>query len=193
MQCPKCKHTISDASKTCLYCGVPIANDAAPVKTVAFADKNNLFIQTEKTKTEIMHNGRNVKLEDLPQDIRQKVEEALRQGKQEAIIEKTSTVSNSLDAVTSKADIMPLEKITSVLARMKDSLDCGQMKPEVYEPMALSIIRDYLATLDDKAQLTFLDNTLPGIELHKYMTERMFTKLRPLVISSLVDKAKKRP
>lgn len=187
MQCPKCNHKISDSSKSCLYCGAPITSDAAPAKTVAFADKNSLFIQTE-----ITHNGKNVKLEDLPQDIRQKVEEALRQGKKEAIIEKTSTVSNSLDAVTSKADIMPLEKITSVLAKMKDSLDRGQMTPEVYEPMALSVIRDYLAGLDDKAQLTFLDNTLDGIELHKYMTEEMFKKLRPMVINSLMDKAKRR-
>lgn len=192
MQCPKCKHTISDQSKSCLYCGAPIASNVTPVKTFAFADKNSVFIQTEKTQTEIMRDGKNVKLEDLSQDIRQKVEEALRQGKKEVVLEKTSTVSNSLDAATSKADIMPLEKISSVLARMKDSLDSGQMKPEAYEPMALSVIGDYLATLDDKAQLTFLDNTLDGIELHKYMTEEMFKKLRPMVINSLVDKAKKR-
>ncbi|MBN1663275.1 MAG: zinc ribbon domain-containing protein [Deltaproteobacteria bacterium] len=168
MQCPKCNHKISDQSKSCLYCGAPIGDEGAAPKTFAFADKNGLFIQTEQTSVEIDH--KKINLEDLPEDMRLKLEEAMRQGKNEVVIEKTSTVSNSLDT-------MPLEKISSVLAKMKDLLDRGQMNHEVYEPMALSIIKDYLATLDDKAQLTFLDDKLPGIALHKYMTEGMFKKL----------------
>jgi len=105
------------------------------------------------------------------------------------VLEKTSVVHKSLDAETLKTDIMPLEKISSVLAETKDLLDRGEMTPEVYEPMALDVLKDYLAAMDDKAQLAFLDDKLPGMELHQYMTAGMFKKLRPIVMKSLMDKA----
>jgi hypothetical protein len=184
MKCLKCNHEISDQRKSCFYCGAPTESDASPAKTVSLTDKNNVFIYTEKTEQG--------NPEDLPEDMRLELEEALRQGKKDVVLEKTGVVHKSLDAEISKADIMPFEKISSVLAEMKDLLDRGEMTAEVYEPMALDVLKDYLASLDDNAQLAFLDDKHPGLELHQYMTAGMFKKLRPIVMKSLMDKAEKR-
>jgi len=87
MKCLKCNHETSDKSKFCFYCGAPTESDASPAKTVSLTDKNNVFIYTEKTEQG--------KPEDLPEDMRLELEEALRQVKKRAWFLKKPALSIS--------------------------------------------------------------------------------------------------
>ncbi len=183
MQCPKCNHTISDKSESCLYCGAPMAGNATARQSVVFADKNSLFVQTQET--------RELKIEDLPENLRGSVEEAIRQGKKEVVVKENTAISHSPENTSPKTDSLPSEKLLPVLTKMKDLLNNGQMQAADYERMTLSIITEHLSNLDDQAKLACIDPGNKDIALHQYVNEAMLKKLKSFVIKAIADKEKK--
>jgi hypothetical protein len=115
MQCSKCGRKHSGTKKICIYCGALIIGKAPPQPDDHVSKGGNISISTKKKKSVKLHdlaehiclgktyvietdeheilqprletaNG-SVKLLDLPDHIRQQVEEAIRQDKDDAIVE----------------------------------------------------------------------------------------------------------
>ena len=113
MQCSKCGRKHTGTKKICIYCGALIVGQAPPQPDDHVSKGGNISISTKK-KSVKLHNlpehirlgktyvieteeheslqphletaNGSVKLHDLPEHIRQRVEEAIRQDKDDAIV-----------------------------------------------------------------------------------------------------------
>ena len=82
MECPKCKRRLSVKRSTCIYCGASLDGTFSNHKSrIDIKDTNAVIVDEKHAK---------VKLTDLKQSDLQRIEDAIREGKDE-VIEKSQT------------------------------------------------------------------------------------------------------
>jgi len=90
MQCPKCNHHVPEVQARCMYCGAVLRKVASPTNSDTLgsgaSEKNSVTLfpdEADKYQTsfEIREESRVYdSLEDLPESLREKVKEAMKQG-----------------------------------------------------------------------------------------------------------------
>ena len=181
MHCLKCGRKFSDKKKICIYCGASLDGQASPQANYLVTKDSNIFISEEQNNS--------VKLQNLPKHVRYKVEDDFRNGNDGAIVKEERTiVQPHLENTNEQRGAISLEKILTLLSKMKDSFNSGHLENSVYERMVLDIMKDFISTLDDDIKLNFVVNQIMDSELADYLNEEWLNNLRAFVISSLTDK-----
>ena len=181
MQCLKCGHKFSDQRKICMYCGAQLGDHDSSQIHYNVSEERNVVISDEQNKE--------VKLKDLPEHLRHKVEDALRKGDDEVIVkEERTTVQQPLASAYEERNALSYEKILTLLSKMRDSLNNGHIEYRVYERMVADFIKDYISTLADNIKLDFVVNKIKDSELSDYLNDEMLNDLRGFVLSSISDK-----
>ena len=183
MQCLKCGRKYSDKRKICIYCGASLEGQNSSQKNYIVGKDSNIFITDEQNNE--------VRLEDLPEKARRKAENSIRKGDGEVIVkEEHKILQSSLEGMSGESGALSLEKILTLLPKMRDSLNKGHMEHSSYEKMVINIIKDYISSLADNIKLDFVVNGIIDSELSDYLNEEMLNDLRAHVISSISDKNK---
>lgn len=158
MQCPKCSRQISSKTKRCIYCGASI-NGQSLSKTDHNVGKDGPMIVSDihyETDT----------YQDLPEQVRSRVDDALRKGDEGVIIEEESTIVQVLSGSNKEAPAMTsLEKILKLLSKMKNTLEGGNIGHREYNRMVFDIIKDHISTLPEDMRINFIVNEIGNSEL----------------------------
>jgi len=162
----------------CLYCG------ASPGQQPS--SKINVVVNQERHITVSDDQHKELKPEDLPENVRQKVEAAIREGRGDVMVNDARTVVQpSLERTSAEECALSFEKVLSLLSKLKESLDCGKLEHGVYERIAAGFIKDYIAALPVETRLNFVVNEIPDSALSDYIDDKMLTDLRAFVLSSI--------
>ena len=181
MQCSKCGRESSDKRKICIYCGAPQAGQASTQNNHIVSKKSDIFISDE--------NNSEVKLKHLPENVRHKIEDAVRNGTGEVVVkDERKIVQSSSISESEKRNALSMEKVITILSKMRDSLNRNLVDNNIYEKMATDIIQNYISSLSDNIRLNFVVNEIMGCELSEYLNDKMLKDLRAFVISSITDK-----
>jgi hypothetical protein len=142
---------------------------------------SNIFISEEQNNS--------VKLQNLPKPVRHKVEDAFRNGNDGVIVKEERTiVQPHLENTNEQRGALSLEKILTLLSKIRDSFISGHLENSVYERMVSDIIKDYISPMADDIKLNFVVTEIIDSELSDYLNEELLNNLRAFVISSLTDK-----
>jgi hypothetical protein len=181
VECPKCKRNLSVKKSTCLYCGASLNGTFSNHKNrIDIKDKNAVIVDEKRTKVE---------LTDLKESDLQKIEDAIREGKNE-VIEKSQTQIQEIssDWKDNTPIALSFEKILTVLDKMKESYNDGQIEYRNYKQMVVEMVKDYISTLDNNLKVNFVVNEISASELSEYLDDEILKDLRAFVISSVSDK-----
>ena len=180
MKCPKCGREFSNKKQICIYCGAALDGQASPKTNYPVNEVSNIFISDDQDKE--------VALEDLPAQVRRQVEGAVSKKNDGVVVEDESTIVQSPFATANgQTSTLSIEKVLSLLSKMRASVNHGRLEQSVYERMAAGIIKDYISTLDDDTKLDFVVNRISDSELSDYLNEKILNDLRSFVISSISD------
>lgn len=85
MQCPKCGHKVTSGQAQCIYCGAALGDVASADSLDMLRKRGGVFRDEGKGNGLSYHVSEEHKvydsLEDLPGDLRKKIEEAIKQGR----------------------------------------------------------------------------------------------------------------
>ena len=84
MRCLKCGHENLGKKRDCIYCGAMLEGETSREISYIVDKKSNVFISDKQNKK--------VNFNDLPEDVRRKIEDAVQKGKKEVIVKKDSSV-----------------------------------------------------------------------------------------------------
>ena len=121
MECLKCGHRMPDRADKCLYCGwirgeVISRTGTEPGPSATSSEKTGKNISPiQATPKEFRYE----KIEDLPEDLRVKVEEMLKKGENRSVEIKTSVSKfpDSLDSIRSKKKKMSFLSALKILLK----------------------------------------------------------------------------
>ena len=129
-----------------------------------------------------------MKLKDLPEHLRHKIEDAIHKGDGQVISKEERTIVHSPpENAPEENNILSLEKVLTLLSGMKVSFSSGHMELGVFQRMVVDIIKDYISPLADSIQLEFVVNGILDSELYDYLNDKMLNDLRAYVISSISE------
>lgn len=181
MQCPKCGRKVAGKRETCMYCGAFLIDKPSTLQNIHVVNDHNVYISTDEQQE--------VKLENLPEKLRHKVEEAVRKGDHAGtVIEERSIVRPASGGQLGEHAAISLKKTLRLLSQMQDSFHKGKIEISIYERMATDIVKDYISSLDDSIKVNFVANGITDSELLVYLTDEMLNNIRAFVISSVADK-----
>jgi len=187
MQCPKCKHPLSDESVNCVYCGAPVSAEPVSGDPISAEKVSGESISAEPLGGEST-NGEPVSGETSVSDTSEELSiEDMVMHTMEPSHNKREDAGEEADA-DSETDPRSLEKTAAMLAKMKGLLDNGRFDTDVYERMALDSIKDYLSTMDDSAQLIFVTYEIGDSKLAPFLTEDMIEKIKMLVMDTIAER-----
>jgi hypothetical protein len=177
MKCLKCGRPIPDKEKKCIYCGAS-ADNRSPSKINHTADKNgDMIVSNEHYEIDMF--------QDLPKQVRHKFEDALGEGKEKVIVREQSTiVQDSLGLEKEENVTASLGTVLTLLSKMKNSLESGNIGNREYNRMTFNIIKDYISTLPEDMQLNIVVHEITGSELSGFINEGILKDLRTFVLSS---------
>ena len=75
------------------------------------------------------------------------------------------------------------EKVLTILDKMTDSYNDGQIEYSAYKQLVVKIVKDYISTLDDNVKINFIVNETKDSRLSKYLDDEMIKSLTAFVIS----------
>ena len=174
MECPKCGRQISAKKEKCMYCGASASGRSPSTINHKVSKNGNMIISDVHDEAET--------LQDLPDQVRSKIEDALREGKNEVLIKEESPIVH--DAEQEVPVVASLERVLTLLSKMKDTLEDGKIDSSAYDRMALDMIRDYISTLPEDLRLNFVVHEITQSELFGYINEDILRDLRAFVLSS---------
>jgi len=181
MKCLKCGREYSNKKEICIYCGAPLDGQASPQTNYIINEASNIFM-SDQQNTE-------VNLKDLPESVRYRVEDDFRNGNDGVIVKEERTiVQPHLENTNEQSGALSLENVLTLLSKIRDSFNSGQLENSVYERMVSDIIKDYISTMADEIKLNFVVKEIINSELSDYLNEELLNNLRAFVISSLTDK-----
>ena len=123
--------------------------------------------------------------QDLPEQIRHRFEDALGKGKEEVIIKEEITTVHDLSRSEKEDKVTAsLETVLTLLSKMKNSLEGGNIGHREYNRMAFNIIKDYMTTLPEDMHLNFVMNEISNSEFSDYINDDTLKDLRAFVLSS---------
>jgi|GEM_PF-1550671 len=180
MECPKCKRKLPVKKSTCFYCGASLDGAYSNHKSrIDITDKNAVIVDEQHAKVE---------LTDLKESDSQKFEDAIREGK-DGIIEKSQTQIEEISSVGKEEPqiALSLEKILTILEKLKDAYNDGQIDYGNYKQTVVEIVKDYISTLDNDVKINFVVNEISASELSKHLDDEMLKDLRAFVITSVSE------
>lgn len=180
VRCLKCGREYPGQKKNCIYCGASLKGEAPQEINYTVDNENNIFVSEKE--------NREVEFRDLPEHIRHKIEDTIRNGKKKVIIKEERSVIQPLSTDAGQKPALSLEKVLALLSEMKDSFNEGNIEYIDYERLVSDIMKDYLATLDDNIRVDFVVNEIKNSKIYDYLDDRMLKKLRTFVISSVSAK-----
>jgi len=191
MQCPKCGHNVSGNRERCMYCGAFVADQITldekdSLKTV----KDNVFVEKDGKGSMTVNVDQKVyeKLEDIPESLRHKVEEAIREGGTKNFIEEKTFSTTSPESETSASfGTKPIENALDALTKISNLLDDGQIKQPIYRKMAIGIMKDFINSFDDDFKLNFVINQIKDSPFAPYIDDEIYNELTKYFISKVSE------
>ena len=180
MRCLKCGHEYSGGKKNCIYCGASLEGEASREINYITSQKNNIFISEKQHKE--------VKFNDLPENIRHKIEDSFRKGKKDVVIKEERAVSQPTSATAKQERAWSFEKVLALLSGIKNSFKKGRMDYDVYERMVSDVMKEYLSTLDDNIKIDFVLNEIKTSEIYDYLDDGIIKDLKTFVLSAVSHK-----
>ena len=164
--CPQCDRLVDGAKPRCLYCGAALA----PAGQLQPDAGSGAGVDEDRgTGT--------VNLHDLPPELRQQVEDAIRRGNGKTLPEPSSQ------------EISPRENLfTSVLTairKLKESFDADRIDYDEYRALTIDTLMQYVETLEVRNRMNFVFQEIPQSELQPYIDEPIFKALSARVLSAV--------
>jgi hypothetical protein len=168
-----------------MYCGAFVA-DQTPLaeKDASKKGKDNIFVEKDR-KSSIAVNI-NVdqkvyeKLEDIPEYLRQKAEEALREDGKKHFVEYKTFSTTSPESGSSAP---PLEKILDILTHMKHRLNDGQVDHGIYRTMVIGVMKDFINSLPGDLRLNYVINEIKDSPFAPHIDDEIHNELMKYFIS----------
>jgi hypothetical protein len=182
VRCLKCGHENLGKKRDCIYCGASLEGETSREISYAADKKSNVFILDKQNKE--------VNFNDLPENVRHKIEDAVRKGKNEVVVKKETSVFQPHPTSAKQEHALSFEKILALLSEMKNSFNEGRIEYDDYERMASDIVKDYISALDDNIEIDFVISEIKNSEIYDYLDDKMIKDLKTFVISSVSDKRK---
>jgi len=189
MQCPKCGHNVPSSRDRCMYCGALVA-DQIPLdaEDASETGKDNVFVEkTGKGSGAVnLHVEQRVyqKLEDMPESLRQKAEEALREGGEKAFSEEKTVSYTFPGSKTSQVHgTLSLREVLNILAEIRKRFSNGEIDYATYRQIVIDIMKDYINPFDDQTKLDYILHEIKDSPVAIYFDEDMYKELQGYVIS----------
>lgn len=177
MKCSKCGRQLSAKGHTCPYCGASHNEQSSSNLTHKVNKKGPLIVSDTQVGAD--------KLKDLPEHIQNKINDAFRKGSKDVIINEQRTIVS--DHSTSEKDVqnpVSLEKVVSLISKMRDSFEEGTIEYSNYQRFVSNTVKDYIASLPEDMRLNFVINDITNSELSGYINDDILKDLRAFVLSS---------
>lgn len=192
MQCPKCGHSVLGYRERCMYCGTFVTDQIAPVaKKSSNTVNDNVHVKNDGKGSITVSVDKKIykKLEDIPESLRHKVEEAIKEGGMKHFIEE-KTFTKNLPEFESNAifGTKPLDNTLDALAKINNLLDGGQIKQPIYRKMAIGIIKDFINSFDDDLKLSFVINQIKDSPFASYIDDEIYNELTQYFILKASEK-----
>ena len=177
MECIKCGQPITTERKKCMYCGASAGTRSPSIIDHKVSKDGIMIISGTHCEAET--------LQDLPERVRSKIENTLRDGKNEVIIKEERTIVHDEEQEVPVA--ASLKKVVTLLSKMKATLEGGTIGHREYNQMAVNIIKDYVSTLPEDIRLNFVMNDIKTSELSGYINNEALKDLRAFVLASKTE------
>jgi len=172
-----------------MYCGALVA-DQIPLdrKDASETGKDNVFVEKagKGSRAVTVHVDQRVyeKLEDMPESLRQKAEEALREGGKKVFVEE-KTVSYTFPGSKSSQvhGTLSLREVLNILPGIRKRFSNGEIDYGTYRQIAIGIMKDYINSFDDQTKLDYMLREIKDSPVAIYLDEDMYKELQGYVIS----------
>lgn len=164
--CPQCDRLVDGAKLRCLYCGAALT----PAGQLQPAAGSGTGVDEDRgTGT--------VNLNDLPPELRQQVEDAIRSGN-----------SGTLSQPSARETSLPESTIASVLTaicKFKENFDADRIDYDEYRALTIDTLMQYVETLEVRNRMNFVFQEIQQSELQPYVDEPIFKALSARVLSAV--------
>ena len=178
MKCPNCERPLPAGKARCLYCGAA----ATSVETVTPSDSNadDPLIPTDGSPS-------HVRLDDLPEELRQQVVQALHSAKTTPAAEEAAPADTTRG--TAGADRM--HRVSKALDSIQQRFNEDRIDYDEYRELVLHNLKRFLEGLDPKAALGFVLNDLKSSDLGRFIDDAIYKSLCSAQLSATVPPVEK--
>jgi hypothetical protein len=182
MKCPDCGRPLPAGKARCLYCGAA-ANSAGP-ETASSPRSAGPGSPTDQSETQ-------VRLDDLPEDLRRQVLHALHSQKTDAAAEENAPrpPEAPMNGLPAEADEMP--GVLKALESIRQSFQDDRIDYDEYRELVLQNLYRFLDGLDPKAALGFVLNDLKHSDLGRFVDDAIYKSLCRAQLSAAVPPVEK--
>jgi hypothetical protein len=164
--CPQCDRLVDGAKLRCLYCGAALT----PAGQLQPAAGSGAGVAEDR-------GAGTVNLNDLPPELRQQVEDALRTAN-------TGTLSEPPAPETSHRETTIAQVLTAV-CKLKESFDADRIDYDEYRTLTIDTLMQYVETLEVRNRMNFVFQEIQQSELQPYIDEPIFKALSARVLSAV--------
>lgn len=191
MQCPRCGHNVAGNRERCMYCGAFVA-DQIPLdpKDSSKTGKDNVFVEKDGKGSMTVKVNVDQKVyekpEDIPESLRHKVEEAIREGGKKHFVEE-KTFSATLPESESSATFgtKPIENILDTLAQIRHRHNDRQIDHGIYRTMVIGVMKDFIDSFHDDLKLNYVINQIKDSPFAPYIDDEIYNELTKYFISTV--------
>jgi hypothetical protein len=157
--------------KRCVYCGAA-AQMAAGSEMPPVPDAQH---QPSPQNDDSVY----VRLDDLPEELRRRVEQALHSKKPEVAVTVEETVSTGPEMAPPDRPAIAdgIESVSKTLESMRQSFDADRIDYDEYREMVLRTLKQFLEGMEPKTALGFVLNELKTSTLDRYIDEAIYNTL----------------
>ena len=195
MHCPQCRRIAPPQRNRCLYCGADLQKNDAKGADVKLTKRDaapytnshaTILIEEKSDATAIEH------LAGLPEPMRQKALEVLREKGQALKVDEPTVAQASVDSEAGYLRVPgTLEESLKVLKRIKGQFDTDRIDYDVYRQVVIETVKGYLESLDRKTRLTYMANDVKDSEVFSYLDEDMHRALLKYAVTTASETDKK--
>jgi hypothetical protein len=178
MKCPNCERPLPAGKARCLYCGA----EATSAETVTPSDSN-----ADDPLTPPDGSPSHVRLDDLPEELRQQVVQALHSAKTQPAVEEAAPADTTRG--TAGADRM--HRVTKALESIQQRFNDDRIDYDEYRELVLHHLKRFLEGLDPKAALGFVLNDLKSSDLGRFIDDAIYKSLCSAQLSATVPPVEK--